>query len=93
MIRRLLREGLGYTGLILTDDLEMGALRALGHMGELAIRATEAGHDLLLICSDLAAAQQAASSLQQAYEAGRLDVDELRASAKRFDQLAATFLF
>ncbi|MBI3010019.1 MAG: hypothetical protein HYY57_03435, partial [Candidatus Omnitrophica bacterium] len=86
LIHGLLRERFHFNGLILTDDLEMGALRQLGSMGELAIRATEAGHDLLLICSDLDAACQAAEKLRIAYQNGRLSVEDLRVTATRFEQ-------
>lgn len=48
----LLREKLRYTGLIVTDDLEMGALRECGSTGETAYRAISAGCDIALICHD-----------------------------------------
>ena len=67
LIRGLLRERLGFQGLILTDDLEMGALRTFGRLGAAAVRAVEAGHDLLLICSDLSAATDAFKSLCNSY--------------------------
>jgi beta-N-acetylhexosaminidase len=92
LIREQLRAQMRYEGLILTDDLEMGALRAFGSMGEAAIRATEAGHDLLLICSDLAAAKEALSSLGTAYATGRLSVAELELSAARVEQMRRKFL-
>jgi len=67
--------------------LEMGALRALGTIGEAAVRATAAGHDMLLMCSDLGAAKEARSALQQAYESGRLSRVELSASVARIEHL------
>ena len=92
LIHGLLRGHLGFSGVILTDDLEMGALRAFGGMGEAAVRATEAGHDLLLICSDLAAAGEAFSSLRAAYQAEALSRRELEHSVKRIEQLRKDFL-
>ena len=92
LIRGLLRQRLRFPGLVLTDDLEMGALRAFGGMGELAVRATEAGHDLLLICSDLQAAQEAAAALRQAYQTGRLNPAELEESASRLALVKEKFL-
>ena len=87
LIRTLLREALRFHGLILTDDLRMGALRSFGTIGESAVRATEAGHDLLLICSDLAAQQEAFFELHKAYRDNRLDQSELKQSAKRVARL------
>jgi beta-N-acetylhexosaminidase len=87
LIRNLLRRQLGFSGLILTEDLMMGALRSFGTIGQAAVRATQAGHDLLLICDDLLAQQEAFSRLQSAYHEGLLDLQELEASASRIDQL------
>ena len=81
-----------YDGLILTDDLEMGALRTFGTMGELAVRATEAGHDLLLMCSDLTAAKEALASLRAAYQGGRLPIAELEQSVARIERVRRKFL-
>ena len=46
----LLRNELGYGGVIITDDLEMGAIEKEGVLGHAALQAFEAGADLLLIC-------------------------------------------
>ena len=91
LIRTVLRRTLQFSGLILTDDLEMGALRTFGSIGEAAVRATEAGHDLLLICSDLDAAEDAASSLRRAYQGGRLPLEELAESASKLARLRRKF--
>ncbi len=91
LIHDLLRIRMGFQGLILTDDLEMGASRTLGTMGEAAVRATEAGHDVLLICSDLRAAHEACDALRRAYEEGRLDRVELEASVARITRAMAAF--
>ena len=92
LIQRLLRDTLQFSGLILTDDLEMGALRQFGSMGELAIRATEAGHDLLLICSDLSKAEEALPALHQAYRSARLSTAALEASVERLRIFKQKFL-
>ena len=87
LIQGFLRERMGFQGLILTDDLEMGALRAFGSMGEAAIRATEAGHDLLLICSDLSKAHEVSLALRNSYQQDMLNKSELKASAERLFRL------
>ncbi|MFC1837685.1 beta-N-acetylhexosaminidase [Thermodesulfobacteriota bacterium] len=46
----LLRHELGYDGVIITDDLEMGAIEEEGELGDAALQAFDAGADLLLIC-------------------------------------------
>lgn len=92
LIRGLLRERMGFGGLILTDDLEMGALRAFGSVAETAVRATEAGHDLLLICSDLAAAEEALARLRRAYATGQLSQAELEATGERVAAVRKKYL-
>jgi beta-N-acetylhexosaminidase len=50
VVTGLLRESLDYHGLVMTDDLEMGAI-ANHYPSEVATRlAIEAGHDILLYC-------------------------------------------
>ncbi len=62
----LLRKELHFTGLALTDDLEMHAI--LDHYGieEAAIRALQAGADILLICKDH---ERQVAAMEAVYEA------------------------
>ncbi|MBI1956455.1 MAG: glycoside hydrolase family 3 protein [Acidobacteria bacterium] len=50
LVSGLLKGRLGYQGLILSDDLEMGGVREGRSIGEAAVAALRAGCDLLLIC-------------------------------------------
>ena len=47
----LLREELGYNHLVVTDDLEMGAIAKHFEIEDAAVRAFSAGEDMLLICA------------------------------------------
>jgi len=49
---RVLRHELGFGGVLVSDDLEMGALRGIAPPDELGVRAVEAGCDVLLVCAD-----------------------------------------
>ena len=49
VVNGLLRQELGFSGLVFTDCMEMGALTALYDRGEAAVRAVEAGCDILTI--------------------------------------------
>jgi len=76
---RLLRYELGFEGVLLTDDLEMGGVINHGSLGEAAVKAILAGHDLLLICHGIQRVKEALNSLENAwstslFEAGRLDL-------------------
>jgi beta-N-acetylhexosaminidase len=72
IITELLREELGFVGLVVSDDLEMGALAQLG-AGEIAVRALQAGSDLLLFCHTQSKAIEARDAIQAALESGRLE--------------------
>jgi len=62
---KLLREEMGFRGLVMTDDLDMGAI--LNHYGfdEMIRLGLEAGNDLLMICHRTELAEQAAKVLDQ----------------------------
>lgn len=92
LIQERLRQQLGFTGVIATDDLEMGALRACGTIGDAAVWATEAGHDLLLICSDLSAASEVIHRLSNSYQDNKLSQSNLEASVERIRRMREKFL-
>jgi len=79
VITGLLREELGYDGVIVSDDLEMKAVAAHWGIADSAVRAIEAGCDLLLVCSsltDLAIAEEALASRAQKNEGFRARLEE-----------------
>ncbi len=52
VIRGLLRERIGYEGVVFTDDLRMGAIEGLYSPDEAAMLSLQAGCDMPLICHD-----------------------------------------
>lgn len=63
-IQRELRSRLGFDGAVFCDDLSMKATRDYGTMAERADRALAAGCDMVLICNDRPAAEEAVASLR-----------------------------
>jgi beta-N-acetylhexosaminidase len=82
-----LRCELNFKGVIASDDLEMGAIKALCPIGEAGILAAAAGHDLLLVCHDLQAQKEVYANLLEAYQSQRLSLNELEESVARIDRL------
>ncbi len=78
-----LRGELGFRGVIVSDDLEMGAVSETCSIAEATVRAAAAGHDLLLICHTEAAQRAAAAALTDAYRSGQLPRPGLEAAAAR----------
>jgi len=50
IVSELLKRRIGYEGLVLSDDLEMGGVLEGRTVGEAAVAAIEAGCDMLLVC-------------------------------------------
>ena len=76
----LLRQELGFNGLVVTDALMMEAISANYGPGEAAVLALEAGADLVLMPAD---ADAAIAALVAAVQGGRLSRERLEASAQR----------
>jgi beta-N-acetylhexosaminidase len=73
IVGELLREELGFDGVIFTDDLEMKAIVGRHALGDAAVQAIAAGCDGLLVCSGSIEAQAAVlEALVHAVEDGRL---------------------
>ncbi len=82
-----LRGELNFTGVIASDDLEMGAIKAICPIGEAGVLAARAGHDLLLVCHDLKAQKEVYDKLLEAYRRQELPLKELEESADRINRL------
>jgi len=88
----LLREELGYQGLIVTDSLEMGALAENGYPPPVgAPLALAAGADLLLFNRDHPMHRQAFANLLQALESGEIPLQQLDDSVRRILQAKETY--
>ncbi|HEY9072870.1 MAG TPA: beta-N-acetylhexosaminidase [Desulfobaccales bacterium] len=82
-----LRGELNFQGVIASDDLEMGAIKAICPIGEAGVMAAAAGHDLLLVCHDLEAQKEVFYRLLSAYRQQQLPLKELEESAARIKRL------
>lgn len=79
----LLRETLGFDGLIVTDCLEMRAVSDGWGTPRAAVLAAIAGADILLICHTESRQRDAFSSLQAAVQSGELPRERVRDAARR----------
>jgi beta-N-acetylhexosaminidase len=92
IITGLLRENLGYPGLVITDDLEMGAIGRHYEIEEAVFAAFQGGADILLICHDPEKIERAYSSLLRALKRGTISAGLLENSLKRILFLKKKYL-
>ncbi|GEM_PF-1845589 len=79
VINGVLRDELGFDGVVLTDSLAMGALRGYGE-GEVAVRALEAGVDIILRPSS---PTNTFAAVMEAVSEGRLSEERIDVSVRR----------
>lgn len=90
VVQKLLREEWKYDGVVITDDLVMGAItRRKGGIAQAAVDALNAGVDLILIGAHNDAVYDVLYALVIADENGRLSREKLEASEKRLARAAA----
>ena len=88
----ILRQDLGYDGLITTDCLEMRGITDHWGAGEAAVLAVEAGADLLLACHTLSIQVAMRDALVDAAKSGRISEERLNASVSRILRAKARWL-
>ncbi|MEE9166412.1 MAG: glycoside hydrolase family 3 protein, partial [Candidatus Neomarinimicrobiota bacterium] len=76
----LLRNKLGFEGIIVTDAMEMGGITESYWAGEAAIKTIETGTDMVLLPMDI---DRAISAVTEAVRSGRISEDRIDASVKR----------
>ncbi len=84
IVTDLLRNELGFRGIIITDALNMKALGSMGSPEEIAVKAVQAGNDILLFPPDPEAAHDAVAA---AVESGLIPASRIDDSVRRILQL------
>jgi beta-N-acetylhexosaminidase len=83
IITDLLRQQLGFDGLVLTDDLDMGAISQFGPVAQAAVEAVDAGADIVLVCHTAEKMLAAHEALTKGVESGRITQERLAQSQDR----------
>ncbi len=85
IISTLLRGDLGFSGLVLTDDLEMGAIVENFGIGEACKLAVAAGVDMLAICASTDAIERGFEAVGEAVISGTIEESRIDESLERID--------
>lgn len=85
-VQNVLRDELGFDGVVITDGLEMGALTNNWSNSDIAIMCTKAGCDVLLLPED---PYGAVDAVVEAVAKGEIEENQIDASVKRILEMKA----
>lgn len=83
VINNFLRNELGFQGIVITDDMEMGALTSMYCFREMGVAAVQAGVDVLLVCHNYEHQQQVYQGVLEAVKTNKLTTAAIDAAAVR----------
>lgn len=84
---KLLRETLGFDGIAITDDLEMGAILKNYGIGEACKMAIKAGQNLLAICNNSDAIVEGYETVFEAVKSGEIEEGLINESLRRISAI------
>jgi len=87
ILKNILREKLGFDGLIITDDLEMKAIEKHISFDEIPRLGSAAGVDLYMICHNRKKTLSLQKRMIQDIDRGHIDIDLIKCSAQRIIEL------
>lgn len=89
MIEEVLRRQMNFRGVILADDLGMGAIAKRFGAGEAAVRTLQAGTDIAMLCHDWSAVAPAIAAVRRAHREDQFDPAEWGKSQQRIEHACA----
>jgi len=89
ILNGILRRQMNFEGVILADDLGMGAIARRYAPGEAAVQAMLAGADIAMLCHDWPAVAPAIAAVRKAQETGKFKEAERIASLVRIERACA----
>ncbi len=85
--RDILRGKLGFEGVVMADDLCMGAVSGRMPIQQAAVQAFAAGHDLLILAHDRDVQAESAELMEQALADGLIDRQDFEDACRRIGRL------
>lgn len=89
----LLRNELGYKGIIITDDMEMGAVANHNDFRSIGVKAVKAGADIVLVCHEYQHQQEVYLGLLDAVNSGEISQERIDESVKRIIKVKLLHLY
>ena len=85
----LLRNELGFSGVVITDDLEMGAIKNNVDLSSLGVKMILAGGDIALVCHNYESQQIVYNSILAAVKRGEISEQRINESVRRILRMKA----
>ena len=89
VVTKLLRNELGFNGVVITDDLEMGAIKNNVDLSTIGVKMILAGGDIALVCHDYASQQIVYNSILNAVKRGEISEERINESVRRILKMKA----
>ena len=89
----LLRNELGYKGIIITDDMEMGAVANHNDFRSIGVKSVKAGADIVLVCHEYEHQQEVYLGLLDAVNSGEISQERIDESVKRIIKVKLLHLY
>ena len=83
IVTDLLRNRIGFKGVVITDDIQMAGAGLVEDVRERAVRAIEAGVDMIMITWNRKTQAAVANAIIKAVESGRLSEERINESVRR----------
>jgi beta-N-acetylhexosaminidase len=87
VISGMLREDMGFGGIVITDDMTMGAILNNYDIGEAAVKSINAGSDMILVCHGFDKQKAVLNAVRDAVEKGDISVKRINESVYRILKL------
>lgn len=91
VITDLLRDRMGFDGVVITDDMTMGAILKNYNVGDAAVKSVAAGSDIILVCHGFDKQQEAIDALRAAVNVGVIPEERINESVYRILKLKGKY--
>lgn len=87
IIEGILRMEMNYDGVIVTDDMTMGAVAENYNISEVAVKSIQAGSDIVLVCNNFLTEETVLKTILSAVETGKISSEQIDESVYRILKL------
>ncbi|HEY9060397.1 MAG TPA: beta-N-acetylhexosaminidase [Pseudobacteroides sp.] len=91
IVTNILRQNMGFNGVVMTDDLTMGAILKNYNIGNAAVKSINAGCDILLVCHGYNKEVSVIETIKEAVQKGIISKERLNESVYRIIKLKVKY--